>query len=106
MVTNDYNMTRTGLMWSGECMKSVNIATFKAELSHYLRFVRQGEEVVVLDRKEPMARVVPFKEPGAEELVVTQATKDAKTLFTLKPKIQTSIATDSLKFLLEERGDR
>ncbi len=31
-------------------MKSVNIAKFKSELGKYLGYIRQGEEVIVLDR--------------------------------------------------------
>ena len=44
-----------------EAMKSVNIGTLKNELSAYLRYVRNGEEVVVHDRDVPVARIIPFR---------------------------------------------
>ncbi len=42
-------------------MKSVGIADLKARLSTYLRFVRRGETVVVLDRRTPIARIIPYR---------------------------------------------
>ena len=41
-------------------MRSVNIGTLKNQLSSYLRSVREGEEIVVQDRKRPIARIVPI----------------------------------------------
>lgn len=35
---------------------------FKAKLGQYMRAVRQGKEVIVTDRDEPVARLVPFLE--------------------------------------------
>jgi len=40
------------------------VAELKARLSHYLERVKGGHEVVVTDRGEPVARIVPI---GAEE---------------------------------------
>jgi prevent-host-death family protein len=42
-------------------MKSVQIAELKAHLSHYLRSVRAGDRMVVLDRQEPIAEIVPTR---------------------------------------------
>ena len=41
-------------------MRSVQIAELKNNLSAYLRKVRAGEEVVICDRKAPIARIVPL----------------------------------------------
>jgi prevent-host-death family protein len=49
MVTSSYNRG----------MRTVKISDLKARLSAHLRLVRQGEEVVVCDRREPVARIVP-----------------------------------------------
>ena len=38
-----------------------NIATLKNNLSRYLKSVQAGEEVVVMDRDKPVARLVPFR---------------------------------------------
>jgi len=40
-------------------MKTVKISELKANLSAHLRLVSAGEEVVVCDRKRPIARIVP-----------------------------------------------
>ncbi len=42
-------------------MKDVKIADLKAKLSEYLRYVRQGHTVTVLDRHTPVAQLVPFE---------------------------------------------
>jgi antitoxin (DNA-binding transcriptional repressor) of toxin-antitoxin stability system len=85
-------------------MKSVNIAKFKAELGKYLGYVRGGEEIIVLDRKDPLARVIPFKERAARGMEIQEATTDPRGLFAIHPN---SIpGTDSLRFLKEERADR
>ena len=42
-------------------MKDVKIADLKAKLSEYLRYVRQGHTVTVLDRHTPIARLVPHQ---------------------------------------------
>lgn len=42
-------------------MKRASISTLKARLSEYLRFVRNGEEVIVTDRGSPVARLAPLE---------------------------------------------
>jgi len=44
-------------------MRSVNIGTLKNQLSAYLRYVKNGEVVVVRDRNRPVARILPFTLP-------------------------------------------
>ena len=41
-------------------MRSVQIAELKNKLSAYLKVVRAGEEVIVNDRKVPIAKIVPL----------------------------------------------
>jgi|SRR5271165_2457850 len=41
-------------------MKTVNIGTLKNNLSSYLHDVQNGEEVIVHDRKKPIARIIPI----------------------------------------------
>lgn len=53
-------------------MKRVGTADLKAHLSEHLRAVRDGEEILVMDRSTPIARVVPLDHPG-EDLVVEPA---------------------------------
>ena len=43
-------------------MNEVRIAELKARLSEYLRRVRRGHVLTVLDRDRPVARLVPYQE--------------------------------------------
>jgi len=83
-------------------MKPVGIAELKAHLSEYVHAVRGGQTVVVLDRKEPVARMVPVSH-GRAALRTQRATKALRQV-TLPP----ALAKDpgSLDALLEERRDR
>jgi prevent-host-death family protein len=45
-------------------MRTVNVADLKNNLSRYLREVRRGEEILVRDRKMPIAKIVPLTEAG------------------------------------------
>lgn len=53
-------------------MKRVGTAELKAHLSEHLRAVRDGEEIVVMDRRTPIARVVPF-DHGEEDFAIEPA---------------------------------
>lgn len=44
-------------------MKKVGIADLKSRLSEYLRAVRRGETITVLDHQTPVAQIVPVREP-------------------------------------------
>jgi antitoxin (DNA-binding transcriptional repressor) of toxin-antitoxin stability system len=44
-------------------MRTANIGVLKNRLSAYLKFVRNGEEVVICDRNIPVARILPFTLP-------------------------------------------
>jgi prevent-host-death family protein len=46
-------------------MKTASVSDMKAHLSRYLRLVRRGSEVEILDRGVPVARLVGL--PGASE---------------------------------------
>jgi prevent-host-death family protein len=56
-------------------MKTVNIAELKNHLSGYLNDVKAGEEILVRDRKQPVARIVPLSRSRDEdeELLVLAA---------------------------------
>lgn len=48
-------------------MKSVNIAELKNRLSAYLNDVKAGEEILVRDRNQPVARIVPLTRSRDED---------------------------------------
>jgi prevent-host-death family protein len=66
-------------------MASVQIAELKNNLSAYLRKVRTGEEVIICDRKSPIAKIVPLStgdlELEAQELIAKGVLREAKKPF-------------------------
>jgi len=80
-------------------MKSVGIAELKAHLSHYIHAVRKGQTVTILDRKEPVARMVPIT-AGRRVLQTQRAIRPIQEL-TLPPALSGKV--DSLAALLEDR---
>ena len=44
-------------------MRTVNIGALKNSLSAELRHVRSGEEVLVMDRNRPVAKIIPIHSP-------------------------------------------
>jgi prevent-host-death family protein len=58
-------------------MRSVNVAELKNQLSKYLKFAKQGEEIIIRDRNLPVAKLVPFLAEDAddEELILVAAGK-------------------------------
>ena len=40
-------------------MKTISVSKAKASLSEQIRYVQRGEEIVITDRGEPVARLVP-----------------------------------------------
>ncbi len=51
-------MTNIVISVKMEDMKTVNIAELKAHLSAHIQRVRDGEEVLVCERNQPVARIV------------------------------------------------
>jgi prevent-host-death family protein len=94
MTISGHNMT----------MRQVRIAELKARLSEYLRAVRRGETIAVLDRETPVAQIVPVRDrtvlrvrkpaPGTPPLNRVSLPKPLKTRF------------DVVQLLLEERQPR
>jgi len=78
----------------------VGIAKFKARLSEYLRAVRRGQPVTLLDRDTPVARVVPFDDER-QPLSVRKPIRRLQDV-PLPPPLGTRV--DSLALLLEERS--
>lgn len=85
-------------------MIHVNIAVLKARLSFYLAQVRQGAELLVLDRSTPVAKVVSS---GGEEqgAAITKARKSPRGLRAMKVR-PVKHATDAGALLREERDRR
>ena len=69
-------MTNTGHIL---VMIRVAISDLKAKLSAHLRAVRDGETVTILDRRRPIARIVPLDDPR-DGLRVRAATVDLASI--------------------------
>jgi antitoxin (DNA-binding transcriptional repressor) of toxin-antitoxin stability system len=58
-------------------VRSVNVAKLKNQLSKYLTYAKNGEEVVIRERDLPVAKLVPFSAEDADrnELLLAAAGK-------------------------------
>ena len=82
-------------------MKTVRIAELKARLSEYLRAVRGGETIAVLDRETPVARIVPV--PSGATLIVRKPAPGAPPLHRVRLPKPIPVDLDVVQTLLEER---
>jgi antitoxin (DNA-binding transcriptional repressor) of toxin-antitoxin stability system len=72
----------------------------KARLSEYLRSVRRGETVIILDRETPVAKIVPIHAAGLRTRKPAKNTP-APNHVPLLPPLKLKI--DVVEMLLEER---
>ncbi len=81
--------------------KTVGVAQLKARLSEYLRQVRAGESLTVVDRQTPIARLTPYA--SAVELNVRHPRPGSPPLgrIALPPKLKLDV--DAVTLLLEDR---
>ena len=92
MTISDYLMT----------MRSVNIAELKAKLSEYLRHVRAGHELTVLDRSTPVARLVPM-DAGAGAVRTRRPMRRHPSIQAVPLPQPLQLEFDILDLLLQER---
>jgi prevent-host-death family protein len=82
-------------------MKQVRIAELKSRLSEYLRAVRRGETIAVLDRNTPVAHIVPVHERPT--LRVRKPAPNSPALNRVRLPKPAKLKVDIVKLLLEER---
>jgi len=92
-------------------LNQVKIAELKTHLGQYLKLVKSGEEVIILDRQTPVAKIVSFSsrfDLSSESTAPSKTWKSvvaelAATDEVMKPKqLNKSIQT----YLQEDRGNR
>jgi prevent-host-death family protein len=83
-------------------MTTVRIAELKAGLSRYLRQVRRGHVVTVMDRETPIAQIVPHRQ-GSDRLNVRLPLPSAPPLCRVPLPPPLKIDVDAVVLLLEER---
>lgn len=96
MTRSDYHVTM------GD---TVGIAELKSRLSEYLRRVRRGARITVLDRKTPIARLEPVAR-GPASLTVRSPAPDAPKPRDVRFPPPLKLGADVLRLLDEERGER
>ena len=82
-------------------MRTVRIAELKARLSEYLRAVRAGETISVLDRDTPAALIVPVRERARLKVRKPAPGTPAPNRVPLPKPLKLDI--DVVEVLLEER---
>ncbi len=82
-------------------MKQVRIAELKARLSEYLRAVRRGETIAVLDRDTPVAQIVPVRDRAALRVRKPAPGTPAPNRVPLPKPMKLDV--DVVQLLLEER---
>jgi antitoxin (DNA-binding transcriptional repressor) of toxin-antitoxin stability system len=83
-------------------MINVGTAALKAHLSEHLHAARRGATITVLDRRVPVARIVPIGATGLE-LVIRRSVGPLYEVPLLGPS---ACAQDVLVQLVEERAER
>ncbi len=82
-------------------MKQVKIAELKMRLSEYLREVRRGATISVLDRQTPIAQIVPIRaRPG---LTLRKPPAGSPMPGQVKPSKPAKLKLDVVELLREER---
>ena len=95
-------------------MERVSISQLKDQLSAYLKRVRAGETVLVMDRNTPIAQLTPLATPAhdAERIaqleadgILTPPTGPPLTLEELRRNVVVAPGANVLEALLEERRE-
>jgi prevent-host-death family protein len=94
-------------------MKSVSVSELKARLSQHLRDVRRGNEIQIVDRGVPIARISPLSSRDVpagdhrqrliEAGILRPGTGDASAILDTPPL---QLSTSILDALNEDREDR
>ncbi len=82
-------------------MKKTNVSTLKAHLAEFLRAVKNGQKVRIVERNLDIAEIVPV----GTDLIIQKASSSAASFYE-GIKLTGKGSTDSLKALMEERESR
>lgn len=82
-------------------MRQVGVAELKSRLSEYLRAVRRGETIAVLDRETPVARIVPAAGPAT--LDIRKPARGAPAPGRVRLPKPLAARSDIVALLMEER---
>ncbi len=83
----------------------VKIGEFRNHCSAYLRRVQAGEDIIICDRQEPLAKVIPLNREKKKTKLNIIKPKVKGALKNLKP-VDIKAEIDVVSILRELRGDR
>ena len=81
---------------------NVRIAELRARLSEFLRLVRRGQSLTVMNRDTPVARIIPYV-AEQESLVVRRPLRRYPSLQRVPLPPPLKLRVDVVELLLEER---
>ncbi|MBF0492907.1 MAG: type II toxin-antitoxin system Phd/YefM family antitoxin [Deltaproteobacteria bacterium] len=85
-------------------MINVKIAEFRSHLSEYLKKIRLGEEIIILDRDHPIGRLVSFENKKENVEALPKLKSFAKVAKMKFPRLNPEI--DIVAELIKERRRR
>ncbi len=88
----------------GSDSTTVNVAKLKNDLSKYLRLTKAGKEVVVLEHKTPIAKLVPID--SADSITCIPAPTSPRILEEFERLLHRRRSWQSLDYLLRDRKGR
>ncbi len=83
-------------------MNTVNVATLKKKLSHYLRLVESGEEILVTSHKRGVARIRPV---NGSSVQLKEPTRPVSALLKLKG-VKRKRPVTAVQSLIQDRNRR
>lgn len=85
-------------------IETVKISDFKAHLAAYLRQVKAGQEIELLDRGSPVARLVSATSESVVSILMPK--KEPTGLAKLKSQVKNSFTGEVMDILNQERDRR
>ncbi len=85
-------------------MKKANISKIKAELIKYIKYAKAGEDVLIMDRDQPVAKIVGIRPEAA--IQIREPSGNLKAILTANDNRPFTEKTDILDILVRDREDR
>jgi prevent-host-death family protein len=100
-ISKDGGLAEVAIYGHNVTMKQVGIAELKSRLSEYLRAVRRGETISVLDRDTPVAQIVPIRQKSA--LGIRKPAPGTPPPNRVQLPEPVTLTMDAVEVLMEER---
>jgi prevent-host-death family protein len=84
-------------------MQKTNVSNLKAHLSEFLRDVKSGDTITVMERETPIAKIIPISVTRSrrEPLKIRKGTGIIP-----KPRLRIKLTMDPAKLISEDRDGR